>query len=192
MKQAYGSEPILFSSSPISRPPQASKPATTYRRIRRIVGYILAGIIVIGICGFVLVRQNSQTAYSFSKAMITAARFTLYEPVALPEGYVVDRQSITSTADVVTFTINTAQGKAAVVTEQPRPPQANLEAFYKDQLSDRKTYTTKVGQVTAGQFEGSQLAGIETKDSWIIVRSVTQIDASTFQRITHSFEAARR
>lgn len=121
-----------------------------------------------------------------------SATFPLYQPQELPAGYYIDAQSVSATSQVVTFTLSSASGKAVVVTEQPRPSTEQMTTFYDGQMTAKKTFKTAAGEATAGQFEGSMLAGLSTDKTWILIRAVSAIDQNTMERIAHSFRPLSR
>lgn len=114
--------------------------------------------------------------------------FPLYEPSWLPEGYFVDPQSFDATSQVITFTINDPTGKKVIVTEQPKPPQAHIDSFYREQLAETKTLRTPFGQATVGAFEGSPLAGLLTDQTWVLFRTVSAVDSGQFERIIQNIQ----
>lgn len=187
--KAYGSEPILFTTSPITPSPQASKKPQK-KRLR--MGAILVVIIIIAFIASGIFWLTSQKATSRIPQRFSAIlAFQLYEPRWLPDGMDIDQQSFDATSQAFTFSISDKSGKRLVVTEQPKPSQNEIDEFYSGQLSGVSTFNTTVGQGTVGSFEGSELAGIVTEQTWILIRSATSGDREQLKQITTHFQPSK-
>ena len=152
---------------------------------------IVAALLTVVIATLAIVRLFPASApNSFPASFSRTVSFPLFSPEWLPTGLSIDRQSFDATAEVLTFTISDNKGKRLVFTEQPKPPQANLDTFYQQQLSGSTSFDTTAGKVTIGQFEGSTLAGIATDQTWILMRAVASINQSEFEHIVRSMSRA--
>lgn len=190
MKQAYGSEPILFSSSPITPP---SVPEKTSKKRRRYKGrrLLLFGVILLvaSILTATLIARRNKDPNVFPAAIYKTAEFILYHPTWLPEGYYVDKSSVSATPQVATFSINSPNGKALVVTEQPQPvDDTEITSFYSQNITNSREVSSGDYKITLGQFETTSFAGVTTGNTWILVRSVTSIDQDQLERLSLSFD----
>jgi hypothetical protein len=185
VKRAYGHEPILLAASPVTQHTQPTTPAA--KRSWRKRALIVTAAIVIAACAAVFILRkpaDSSSRYSLGQMSQNVA-FPLYAPTWLPEGWFVHRQSLSVASEVVTFTVNDSKGQRLVFTEQPKPPQENLDTFYNQQLSGSTTTDSAAGRVTMGQFEGSSIAGISGERTWILIRTVSSVDQQDFDRLVH-------
>ncbi len=149
-------------------------------------------IVVVAASATVLLLRNPVASSSnhFLRQLTHSMSFPLYTPSWLPNDWFMDRRSLSVTSEVVTFTVNDSKGQRLVFTEQPRPPQNNLDTFYDQQLSGSTAFKSASGQVTTGQFEGTLLAGISTEQTWVLVRAISAIKQSDFDRIIEGIRPA--
>jgi hypothetical protein len=141
-------------------------------------------VLVIGVVLFILTRHDTPSL--IPETIQSQVTFPLYQPGWLPSGYAIDDRSFDATSQVVTFSIINKQNSKLIVTEQPQPPQASIDTFYTQQLTEVHTSTGKSGAVTAGQFETSPLAGLATGRTWVLLRSAS-MDKDTIERIAQNF-----
>lgn len=182
--RAYGSEPILFSTSPITPSHEVSKKPQKRRML--VVGIVIAmSAVIVGCSLWFLSRGDS----SRLPEKFFSLPFQLYEPDWLPPGMSIDSDSFGASSQALTFSIRDATGQQLVVTEQPKPSQKEIEEFYAGQLLESSTFTTPAGQGTIGSFEGSALTGILTNETWILIRSVSNVDASQLKQIAMHFRS---
>lgn len=185
VKRAYGHEPILLTSSPITPLSKPVQPASKRRRKPTLI--ILAVVLLAGVGAITaLLFRGPPASDRYLVQLASRVSFPLYGPQWLPDGWYIDQQSIDATAEVVTFTINDTQGKQLVFTEQPKPPQSNLDTFYNQQVSNSTAIDTAAGKVVIGQFEGSPLAGVSAGQTWILIRAVAAVDQQQFERFVSS------
>jgi hypothetical protein len=187
MKQAYASEPVLFSSSPIT-PANSSKPVSPQRRRSRGI-LVLVAIITMLVGSGAWIAAHDQQQKDFPVAVRQSVNFLLYVPSDLPNGYYLDYQSASAISQAITFSINSRSGKALVVTEQPQPPDDQVQSFYDQQLTTVRTVPTGKGTIVFGEFETSRFAGVTTGNTWVLIRAVSAIEQDELERITHSFKA---
>lgn len=180
--KAYGSEPVLLKTSPVT--PAPKPPVSLIVRWRKF-GIVAVTIIMIGVGLWLWHRATAASPYS---AWTKTVSFALYEPTYLPKGFFIDEKSFDATSQVVTFAVSSQTGEQVVFTEQPKPDQSNIERFYKEQLTETQTFDTAIGRATTGQFEGSQLTGIESTQTWILMRAVANLSAEQLQAIAKSLE----
>jgi hypothetical protein len=190
MKQAYGSEPVLFSSSPITpqHKPSLRTPRKRWNKKMLAAGAIL--LLVLALSDWLVWGRLSHSQELPFSARVSVT-FPLYQPGWLPKGYAIDQQSISTTSQVVTFTVKKGDSDALIITEQPRPSNEQMDTFYEGQLTNRKSFTISIGKVATGSFEGTLLAGISTDETWLLVREVGGLDQAQFDRIVGSFRAVR-
>lgn len=110
----------------------------------------------------------------------------MYTPEYLPSGWKADPDSVEATADVVTFRVSDGQATRLLVTEQQRPPQSTLDAFYEQQLTSSQPFEVESMKGVIGQFEGSLLAGVTINETWVLIRSVSTVDKEQFERVVHN------
>lgn len=191
VKRAYGHEPILLDASPVKT---EARPARSQlkqnKRQKKTLALALFLLIGVGIIVTMMFLRSPNTSNSDLSRLASTVTFPLYEPEWLPEGWFVEPHSIEATSQVVTFTINDKAGKRLIFTEQPKPPQDNLDTFYAQQLSGNKALKTQAGEVIAGQFEGSLLAGLTAGRTWVLVRAVSAVDQQHFDRLIESIAEA--
>lgn len=183
--RAYGSEPILYSNSPITPSHEESKQPQ-----KRRVGWL--SIAVVGIVAAIIgggLWSLSQNNSSRIPQKFLSLPFQLYEPDELPAGMSIDGGSFSATSQALTYSIRDAVGQQLVVTEQPKPSLKEIEEFYSGQLSESSTFTTQIGQGTIGSFEGSGLVGILTDETWILIRSVSNMDTDQLKQIAVQFQS---
>lgn len=155
---------------------------------------LIAAIIAVAAGGSaaLLLRKPAASSGGFLGQVASTVNFPLYTPAWLPEGWFLDRQSLSVTSEVVTFTVNDTKGQRLVFTEQPRPPQDNLDTFYNQQLSGATTSNSAAGAIVIGQFEGSSLAGVSAEQTWVLIRAVSMVDQEDFGRLVGSLQKARQ
>lgn len=189
MKRAYASEPVLLSSSPVAKQPAQETARKAWWT--RPLWLSVAGIVLVASVAIAVLLVRPGKAALIPQTIQTQVAFPLYQPGWLPAGYTIDAQSFDATSQVVTFSITNAQANGKlVVTEQPQPPQTNIDTFYTQQLTEVRTAQGKSGSVTAGQFETSPLAGVTTGRTWVLLRSST-LDRDTLERIASNFEPSK-
>ncbi|HEX8762779.1 MAG TPA: DUF4367 domain-containing protein [Candidatus Saccharimonadales bacterium] len=187
MKRAYGSEPVLLDSSPITPNPQPLKTGGNRR-------WRLMLVVVICVCIFgsaIYFVLNRGAAGTVPTPILQQASFPLYVPAWLPQGMTVRSDSFDATSQVVTFSVDDNRGTRLVFTEQLRPGSQEMSTFYDQQLTEKRTYKTGGGETTVGRFEGTGFAAVVTDKTWILIRAVADIDQKQLEKIADHLRLAQ-
>ncbi len=187
VKRAYGSEPVLLNTSPVTSNPRPIKTGSPKKR-RKILLIVSLTLMIIGVAGYALLHERSSNVVPVS--ILQRSTFPLYTPAWLPPGMLTETDSFDATSQVVTFSVRDARGTRLVFTEQPRPALQEVSTFYDQQLTEKKTFKADNGEVTTGRFEGTGFAAVATDRTWVLVRAVADIDQGHMERIVRQLKLA--
>src|SRR5688572_30454509 len=158
MKRAYGSEPVLLGTSPIS---PLLAPAHKKKRFGAKSMWLtgLLVVLVVGSAGGLLAWRSFGSKDVIPSAIRGAVSFPLYQPTNLPAGLRVDQGSFQAAGGVVTFSILYNGGDRLVITEQARPAGVDFAEFH-EQIMDKKDISTYIGSGATGQFDDTDFASV--------------------------------
>jgi hypothetical protein len=185
VKRAYGSEPVLLDISPITAALAVTK---SRRRKQRVLGLLLAAGLLAVVGGTVWWVQHNHRQV-LPAGLHQAANYPLYSPGWLPSGARLDPASADATSQVVTFAFTYDGAKKLIFTEQLKPSGFDFDTFYNDQLTEKQTFSTNLGQATVGLFENSPFASVITDRTWIIMRAPMNMDSEQFIHVVRNLRA---
>ena len=188
MKRAYGSEPILFTSSPITSALKPTLRAFTKLRWHVLAVAVAALLVSGGVMGWLLVQRSSANA-TIPTEIQKSVDFSLYEPGWLPEGSALDRKSFAAEHQTVTFTVDGRKGEKLIFSEQPQPPLIDFDAFYDKQFGHKTSFDTAIGQAVVGISKDTLFGSITTGQTWIFVKAHHDMDRVAFERIMQNMHA---
>ncbi len=149
-------------------------PGYQRRLSRRTVGLSIL------VCVFIL--AIAITLYRYFSAPIVppplkhttqSVNFPLYYPTDLPAGYAFGNDSLSSTSNVVLFSLqNTTTGDVISISEQPTPSsKLNLNAFYHNQFDSFSAIATPIGNGVYGKDSQNATISIPSDKTWLIIRA---------------------
>lgn len=184
MKRAYGSEPVLLHTSPVS---PLLEPQKKRQRSKKIVLLgICCSILLVGLVGGWFAWQSLKTPTGIPSSVREAVSFPLYQPRDMPEGFKIDENSFRATEGLVTFSITDDQNHRLVVTEQAKPESFDFASFH-EQIENKKDIDTFIGSGAIGIFEDADFASIVAPKTWILVRAPYGIEPGKFTQVLQSF-----
>jgi hypothetical protein len=171
-----------------SAPASAAQPKKARRRRKGLWKALLVPIIVAlgGTGGYVLWQGPVQQLLypsPFNKQLRAASDFALYYPTALPEGYGIKKDSVTTpTTGVVVYAI-TGESKSNITVSEQKLPQGldltNLLKSYKDVTqTETPAGTAHIGVQTGEKNKQTLIAHIVGSTTWMIVNT----DANAMSR----------
>lgn len=146
------------------------------------------GLFLIGI-GTLLVLSGGGFAYwklvvwqpavvnPFSTGVVAAMKFPLYYPTNLPNGYRVDKKSVSHPSDgVVVFDMIGPKGEKLYMSEEARPVSFDLGGFYK-KFQDLKEVPVSDGSVAVGRVNSGQteIVSRANNKTWVLSNTTANI-----------------
>jgi hypothetical protein len=138
---------------------------------------------------FVLTKPHISSTNPFAVSK-PSTDFPLYYPKTLPEGYVADRNSVTSPHDgVILFNLNRGKDQI-VVTEQARTSKmVDFSTFFK-QIKGLKQTVVSDGSIATGYFGDTKLASRIGNKTWIIATTTSEVSLDQLSAMLQSLTTA--
>jgi hypothetical protein len=160
-----------------------SKPKLYAKRKIWII-FAISLLLVIALVLLTLWLRNREPAF-FPKEVRQSVAFDLYYPneKKLPQGFALDRASISTSSQVVLYSVNYGNNQRIAFTIQKKPPEKKLKSFYDQQLSKARELTTDIGTASLATLNEQSFASLPTKgNSWIIVTAPKNINQDHFRQ----------
>ena len=104
-------------------------------------------------------------------------------PSSVPDGYRVDKTSLSETREVATYTITTPAKDTVLVSIQQKPSDAVLEKFETEQLGLPET----INNITVGQVRGRVVASFTKDSQWILLNAPPTVSYNVLAEIAAEF-----
>jgi hypothetical protein len=168
---------------------------TTSRRYKKLGFLIMAAALVIALIlfGWRLYRQqqikNLDPFTTHTRSLVT---FPLYYPTRLPNGYHIEKTSVTNPdTGVLVFTITDADEEHFIyISEEAKPKSFNFKGYYLA-FSDRKHIATPFGTATTGvvSINGgghAEIGSLTSNKTWLVTNTDSDIPFSQLDNILTS------
>jgi hypothetical protein len=143
-----------------------------------LAGLVLIIVIVTGI--FVYLHQRGVSQTQLPASSYKDLGFKVFFPKNLPAGFRLDPQSVSSTADVLTYKYN-YQNKPVVVSVQPLDPQLDISSFRPTREID-----TSIGHGYLATFDNRTTIAIVAGKSFVLINSPNGISDATVEQFADS------
>jgi flagellar basal body-associated protein FliL len=162
--------------------------------------YIIAGIIIIVMVavGAILWFINRQPAgtlpYPIAKSVAKQLGFDIYYPSQklLPTGYALNRASFEITNQVLIYSVSYGVTHKIIFSDQAKPTNAQIQAFYARNLPLNTTLLTGAGLATIGAINLQTVVSVPTNtNAWIIATAPGNINQNDLSRVMKSIELAK-
>jgi len=154
-------------------------------------GLLTLATIVTAAILLLVVRAHTATtgANIFSGNLQKQAPFPLYYVHKVPHGLHIQKNSISYSDAVVTFSLSDGQGQSLAISEQATPEKFDFTKFYKDNVRVSQQLPTNEGEVTFGTFNGLQVCMLVTPRTWIIVNDLSGAHPSQLNTLCRNLKA---
>lgn len=150
---------------------------------RRRILVIACGVLLLALfAGGLFFFLNRQSSSPFSQTITSSVSFPLYYSKGLPEGFQLDKESVSFKQGVVVYSLSTKDGKKIFVSQQKRPEGFDFEGFYEDKLSEAYEIQTSNGTATIGIVnDKTRVFSIVTGDTWVFASGAKEINNTKFE-----------
>jgi hypothetical protein len=161
--------------------------------------YLLTGLIILSavvtIAVLIFTRQPSGTLpYPISKLTAEQLGFDIYYPnqKLLPGGYTLNKGSFETTNQVLLYSVSYGSGKKIIFSDQAKPSNTQIQAFYTRNLPLNTTLQVNIGLATIGAVNLQTVVSIPTNtNAWLIATAPGNIKQRNLDQVIKSIEIAR-
>jgi len=141
-------------------------------------------IITLGIVGL-RKYQNKMSQNIFSNTMLSSVNFSLFRPASLPTGFIINKQSIQTNGQIVTYSASDKLGHNIVFSIQQRPATFDFDSFYSKSLTSTQRFITNNGEAAIGSAaRAGKVGSLVSGDTWVLVTSnYSSLTSEAFQDI---------
>jgi hypothetical protein len=139
-------------------------------------GLMVRAIVVTGIllavCSLIVYvyRQAHAGSTTVPDSITRKVLFPIYVPERLPPGFRVDAASYEVTRDVLLFVAADQVGNIIVFTEQSKPQDFDIQAFYQNSLNQPQSVTGSSHPSIIGKSDnGNWLLSVQADTTWLII-----------------------
>ena len=158
-------------------------------------GIIILAVVVIGLVGWFITRQPAGTLpYPVSRTQIKQLGFDIYYPSQklLTSGYTLNKSSFEATNQVLIYSVSYGNDQKIVFSDQNKPTNTQIQAFYARNLPLSTTLQTNIGLATIGAVNLQTIVSIPTNtNTWIIATAPGNINQRNLDQVIKSIEIAR-
>ena len=134
------------------------------------VAVAIATIVFVTAVSLYMINRSSPSAARVPDVVSETVLFPIYMPAKLPAGYTIDPTSYNSSQGVLLFVASNQKNQKIIFTEQPKPQEFDIPAFYQKSLTDprsvpRSTYPSIIGK----SDKDTWLLSVQADTTWIIV-----------------------
>jgi len=158
-------------------------------------GVVVIIIVIVGLVTWVVARQPSGTLpYPIAKAQAKSLGFDIYYPSQklLPSGYILNKGSFETTNQVLIYSVSYGNGRKLVFSDQAKPSNTQIQAFYTRNLPLNTTLLTNVGLATIGAVNAQTVISLPTDtNAWLIATAPSNINERNLDLVIKSIEIAK-
>lgn len=148
------------------------------RKAKVVLAVAGVGFVTALLLGYFLWYAPNHTPPVLHDAASKAA-FPLYEPSALPDGYVIDPDSVSLTSDALLFSASNNKGEKLIFTETPVSQEFDFESFYKQQYVGMQDVQSIYGRGTTGVINTVMSGSLVTTSTWVLITGSKDMPASS-------------
>jgi len=152
-------------------------------------------IILIGLAIWSVTKQPGGTLpYPIPKSEAKQLGFDIYYPSQkqLPAGYTLNMRSFETTNQVLIYSVSYGVNQKIIFSDQVKPSNSQIQAFYTRDLPLNTTLQTSVGLATIGAVNLETVVSIPTNtNSWLIITSPGSIKQNLLDSVLKSIEIAK-
>lgn len=181
--KAESAEELLHGSEEKQRIRQQRRNVRRQMLRPRTLTIVACSLVVLGagVTGWLLFAGGpAANANPFTPAILASAKFPLYYPTQLPDGYRIDPSSVTEPeANVVVVTLRGPHGEKLYMSEEPRSKTFDLGGFYQS-LSNLKEVAVSDGAVAVG-FDNktrNEVVSRANNQTWILCNTTAHVPQS--------------
>jgi len=160
-----------------------------------LTGSIVVTIAVIGLIVAVITRQPSGTLpYPIAKSAAKQLGFDIYYPnqKLLPSGYVLNTRSFDTSNQVLIYSVSYGNNQKIVFSDQAKPTNTQVQAFYAKNLPLNTSLQTKIGVATIGAINTQTVISIPTStNAWLIATASGNINQQALDQVLESIEISK-
>jgi hypothetical protein len=146
-----------------------------------VLAVILVALVGLGLLYFTLPKDTEPP-----KNLRDSIAFALYWPQKMPPGFHVDRSSIHTTSQVVTFEVR-SKNEVINVSEQARPAHFDFEEFNTKKLFGTTDSLTPAGKLTVGLAGNRSIGSLVTDKTWILAAAQSDQAAQPVKKLLTEF-----
>lgn len=143
-----------------------------------LAGLVLVIVIIIGV--FIYFHQRNVNQAQLPVSSYKGLEFKVFFPKNPPAGFRLDPQSVSSTADVLTYKYN-YQNKPVIVSVQPLDPQLDISSFRPTREID-----ISIGHGYLATFDDRTTIAIVAGKSFVLINSPNGVSDVTVEQFADS------
>ncbi len=152
-------------------------------------------IISLNIYGYRKIKVRPKVTISsvpeISQSLKQSVPFDIYYPDQnkLPKGYVLDKNSLSTSKHAVVYTIKFESNKKLVVTVQAKSSDKDISDFYAHTMPLHIDVNTPIGKATIGAINLKNVVSLPTKtNSWLIISVPADTNQDQLKNVLQSFK----
>lgn len=157
------------------------------RKAKVVLAVAGVGLVTALLLGYFLWYAPNHTPSVLHDAASKAA-FPLYEPSALPDGYVIDPESISLTSEALLFSASNNKGEKLIFTETPVSQEFDFESFYKEQYVGMQDVQSVYGRGTIGVIDNAMSGSLVATSTWVLVTGTKDMASSTMADVIRNLK----
>lgn len=153
---------------------------------RKILAAVVSFAVILSIVALFVVRGPATHIPAEIARAQKAVHFTLYYPEQLPDGFSLDRTSVSVGGNVVIYSCIYEKTKRVSISIQPR-----YSSFSTDQFKATSEFTTHIGRAFMVDLEDRTTAAVVGPASWVLINAPNTMAVDDMRTLIDGLRSAR-